>query len=100
MAMNNTKICKEHIDSVSAEIDRKLSEIKDTYVNTGFGFDTVAESGFSKSNVMKDFASNVNGIAVPEESEMPSLGTVNGYNVVNALPLKGYGKNGVIFKYK
>jgi len=95
MAMPITKARKERIDVLNQDIDTKLSEIKSTYENSGFGFDAVAANGFSRSNLVQDLNNNVHGIAVPEESEIISLGNVNGYETVNAFPLKGNCKNGV-----
>ena len=91
MATPNSKAYIERLSAVLSATEVKLNNIKTTCSNIGF---TNASSKFNKSNVLKDL-NEIRGLGIPEEEEIPSLGTVKGYSAVNTLPLKGYTKNGV-----
>ena len=94
MSMPNTQSYLDRIRASQASLISQENDIKEEYGNLGFS--KVKENGFSKTNLIEDLSNNVSfGIAVDEE--MHSLGTVGDYNVVSALPLKGYTKNGVSY---
>ena len=95
MAMSTIKPYLERLNDIIANTNSYTSAIENTLSSSGFGFIKVTSSGFSRSNMLIDLSDNVTKMAIKEETTMPSLGMVKGYNTLNALPLNGHTKNGV-----
>ena len=94
--MTNSKSYIRKLKDVQDNFIFQENNIIDTYKPVGFS--NIEKNGFSKSNVIDDL-STAAVIGVCEEEKIPSLGTINGYDVVTALPLENYTKNGVIYAY-
>ena len=96
MGMPNSKSYLDRLKIVQNNLNDQEKHIKENYGK--FGFTKVASTGFCKSNVIEDLSSNAT-LAIPVEEEVPSIGNVNGYNVVNSLPFNDFAKNGVSYAY-
>ena len=90
--MSNLKTYAERLASVLSATDTKKQEVQKTYEE--FGFTNVAENGFNKSNVMRDL-NQIKGLGVYESETPSTLGVINDYETVKAIPLKGHAKMGV-----
>ena len=99
MAMTNGSSYLSRILAIQKKLDAHPETIRQTFADSEFGFSEVSDNGFNKTNVLKDLAENVSEMAVCEESTMPTIGSAKGYNIVNSMPLRGYGKNDVKYSY-